>query len=161
MIAGLEDFEGLPWRPYFAYLDCDVPIDFELSVPQDPWQHMSQADGGYDRAASGEQESFVIRHDRGLTLNLRMFEEEYLEMFEPMLRTLWGQAQAFTVGLDANDVTTQHSCRLLSPWPPDGLRPQRDTEYPGMLNVSVDICTADGSQFPEFYYPTPDMVWGE
>lgn len=161
MIAGLEDFEGLPWRLYVAYLDCDVPIDFELSVPMDPWDSMSQADGGYDRSSAGVQETFVTRWDRGLTLHLRMFESEYRDFFEPFVRTVHGQAQDFTIRLDANEPTTEHTVQLLAPMPPDRLRPSRDSEYPGMLNVDIDICTADGSPFLELYHPTPDMVWGQ
>lgn len=158
MIEGLEDFEGLPWRPYFTYLDCDVPIDFELSVPQGPWDPESEPDGGYDRSAAGIQEAFVIRHNRGLTLHLRMFESEYVQFFEPMIRTIWGQPQDFTLRLDANEPTTEHEVQLLSPQVGEKLKPRRG-DYPGTLEVDLLVCTADGSQFPEYYFPTPDEVW--
>ena len=158
MIAGLENFEGLQWRPYFGYVDCETPIEFELSVPQRPWDPKSSAVGGSDRSTASVWESFVIRHDRGVTLHLRMFESEYVTLFEPMMRTLWGQAQDFTLRLDANEPSTEHTVQLVGPWMTDGLMPRRG-EYPGTYEVDLQVCTADGSPFPEYYFPEPDESW--
>lgn len=156
--AGLEDLEGQIWRPLFEYLDCDVPVSFELAIPQRNWLYRSEAVGGNDTATSGVQESFVIRHDRHYVLRLRMTETEYVEDFEPMIRTLWGQAQEFTLQLDANDVATSKAVRLIAPWMGDGLQPTPH-EYPGLVEVEMTVRSADGSAFSFPYFPTTDEVW--
>lgn len=153
----LNDLSGLYWRPRFDYLDCDVPISFELLLPQRPWIPRSTAVGGYDESTAGVQESFVLRHDRIYRLRLRMTETEFAFHFEPMIRTLWGQAQDFTVYLDANDVTTAHDVALVRPWMGDGLEPT-ETDLPGVFEVAIDVRTADGSVFTYPYFSDLDEV---
>ena len=142
---------GLMWRPLFSYLDCDVPIEFELYAPQRPWTYRSTANGGHDVATSGVDESFVIRHDRIYVLHLRVTEDEWVLYVEPMLRTLWAQAQAFTVQLDANEPGTAHEVRLVAPWMDDGAQPET-SDLDGMLHLDITVRTEDGSIFSYPYF---------
>lgn len=145
-MTAFSDLAGLVWRPAFSYLDCDVPVSFELALPQRPWSYRSAGDGGHDVATSGVQESFVIRHDRLYVLHLRLTEEEYVQSFEPMIRALWAQAQEFTIQLDANDSSTEKLVRLEAPWIDDGLQPSPH-EFPGVLELDITLRSADGSAF--------------
>jgi hypothetical protein len=149
-LAGMAE---MVWRPKFTYLDCDVPISFELLIPMRPWDYRSGAVGGHDTATSGIDESFVIRHDRLYNLHLRLTEEEWVQDVEPMIRTLWAQAQEFTIQLDANDVGTVHDVRLVSPWMGDGIQPSRHTAN-GVLELDLTVRTADGSRFSYPYFPS-------
>jgi hypothetical protein len=147
----LDDLAGLYWRPKFEYLDCDVPVTPEFAIPQHDWTYRSEAMGGFDVAASGEDESFVIRHDRILVLHLRMTETEYVEKFEPMMRVLWAQAQEFTVWLDANNDETAHLVRLVSPWMREGIQPD-EGDAPGELAVDLVLRTSLGGAFSYPYF---------
>jgi len=154
-VAGNDDFEIFEWRPGFVYLDCDVPIEFELILPQRAWRYRSEAVGGHDVATSGIQESFVIRHDRIYRLRLRFTETEWVEKLEPMLRTLWGQAQAFTVQLDMLNDATIHTVRLVSPWMTEGAEPEPH-DYPGLLELELTLRSDDGSAFSFPFFPALD-----
>lgn len=154
----MHDLNALIWRPLFSYLDCDVPISWECSIPQRPWLYRSQAVGGRDESTAGVQESFVLRHDRIYILRLRLTENEWVEDFEPMMRTLWQQAQDFTVQLDALDVTTEVTVALVGPWMDEGVE-GREHDCPGVLEIDIKVRTSDGSVFPAFpYFPDLDEV---
>lgn len=153
----LDDLAGLAWRPAFEYLDCDVPIAIEFSIPQRPWTYSSRAIGGYDEATSGVQESFVLRHDRIYTIRMRLTETEWVELLEPMLRTIWGQPQVFTIFLDANDDATAMDVTLVSPWMGDGAQPS-EHDCPGVLEIDISVRSDDGLAFPYPYFPDLDLV---
>lgn len=151
MSTELQDLQNLLWRPAFEYLDCDVPIYFDLAIPQHFWKPRSTAVGGHDIATSGVPETFVIRHDRTLVMKVRMTETEYLEDFEPMIKTLWAQGQIFTVWLDANDDATARAVSLVRPWMEDGLEPE-DGDLLGEFVVDLVVRTYDGSMPQPTYF---------
>ena len=134
-------FQDMPWRLGIAYLDCDVSIALELILPQMPWEPEIHSEGGNDEAASGEQESFIIREDELLTLKLRFTETEWNELLRPMFKTLWRQPQVFTVFLDVADVTTEHGVRLVSPWL--NAKPTRSATF-GLHEIDMQIRSWDG-----------------
>jgi len=147
----LSTLSVLEKRPAFEYVDCEAPVAFELMIPQRFWRYRSSAQGGHDSASSGVGESWVILHERQYRLRIRLTEEEWVEDFEPMMRTLWGQWQVFTVQLDANDPTTAKSVRLVEPW--FEMEPE-PTEFSGVLEVEMLVASDDGSAFEYPYYPS-------
>lgn len=151
----IPQFESMPWRIGFAYTDCDVSNAFELILPQEPWEDEITSIGGNDEAASGEQESFVIREDEEITVNLRFTETEWKNKLRPMLKTLWRQPQVFTCFLDVADVTTEHSVRLVDPWL--NARPQRMDTF-GLYRLPLKMRTAAGSVFSGPYFQALEDV---
>lgn len=147
----LPNLSGLRWIPGFEYTDCDVPVSIELSVPQAPWAYIMDAKGGWAEVDSGEQESFVTRHNRAIDLHLRMTETEWIEKIEPMMKVLWAQAQEFGIYLDVSNYLTLYSVRLVSPVPGEEMSPTPSQTW-GLLELRLRIRTSDGTPFADPYH---------
>lgn len=148
----IPEFENLKWRPLFGFLDCDVPGQVELGIPQRPWDLGGTGVGGHAISTAGIDESFTLREDAEITMRLRMLEHEFYNEFRPMWLVWCRQAQTFTVRLDANDPLTEYTMRLVAPWLEEGLRPSRHT-FDGVLELDLTLCTADSAPILHAYYP--------
>lgn len=149
----LENLTALEWVPKITWTYCEVPTTFTLQIPQKPWSYWARSHGGVDVAASGVQESFVIRHDRGHTLRLRFTEDEWNEDVEPFLRGVMAEPQVFEIQADQSDSGTAEDFRLVSPHIGDELIPTVNP-FDGVLEFEIVVRTEDGSP-PEFpYFPT-------
>ena len=149
----LGTYTALEWVPKVTYDNCGTPVVFTLALPQMAWRYSSKDLGGHDVAASGVGESFVIRHDRVLTLTWRFTEEEWVETVEPFFQTVHAQAQAFTIQADQSDVATAKLVRLVRPQTGDSIEP-RPNPYDGVLDLEFVVRTDDGSAFPYPYFPS-------
>ena len=151
----LGSMAGLGWIPKFTYEDCGVSTDLTLTIPMRNWEYASMPNGGFDRAASGVGEAFVVRHDRIYALKLRFTEEEWVEGVEPMIKILTSQEQAFTVQLDKDDAATADTVRLVSPVAGTQVRPTAN-DFPVVLELTLELMTSSGNAFAGYpYFPSP------
>lgn len=143
MFGGVQLLE---WVPKFTYSDCDVPTTFTLRIPAAAWRPALMVNGGFETATSGVQESFGTRTDRVLHCTLRFTEEEWHAYVDPMFKVLHEQAQAFTFQLDAADVATSNTVRLVSPVAGEEVMPEFNP-FDGVLELMIVVRTDDGSAF--------------
>jgi hypothetical protein len=140
----------LPWIPQIEYDICGSPVTLLMSLPQRPWDYVSQGAGGSDQAASGVQEAFQIRRDRGRRVRIRFYEEEWPDL-ELMLTVVQRQASTIHYTFDVLDSTTRHEFRLIDPAMGDGIIPSR-SDQPGILELDMELHEVDGLEVGVHYY---------
>lgn len=142
-----------PFVPAFTWgYDYD-PQSYALRWPQLPWEIEDGGVGGHKVAASGIGESYVIRADEILHVELRVEEDEL-----PFVRAWWVWAresgQTFFFWLDKDDDSTMREYWAHSPVWPDGVRFTRDAEFPTLFRVRLslrrEIGTAIATTWGEF-----------
>lgn len=139
--------------PKFVYIDEENEQQILiLNEPQRPWSRKARDIGGWGRTSSGFAESYVIREDYLLVLNLRIRETEE-QNFEAFLR--WARRNAgstFDFYFDRNDTAgLKKVCDLDSPQVGEDIT-FNQTEFPFIKEISMTIRSANGSAFARNYY---------
>lgn len=116
-----------------------------LTLPSKLWTPMSKPHGGSAVSDAGVPESFVIRRDQRVKLDIRFTEAEWI--FVDSWLT-WGQgAQSFHYWFDKNDVLTDYTVYLDEPNPGDGeVVPVRDS-FTKHFAISVVLRTVNNGFF--------------
>lgn len=110
------------------------------------WTPSSQPVGGSNVSDSGVPETFIIRRDQKVDLELRFTEAELASV---MAWLEWAQdnATSFYYWFNAEDITTRYSVYLESPSLGDGeIKPDRD-EYRSVYSIKVTLRSTNGTRF--------------
>lgn len=121
----------------------------ELTISVRPWTPMDRTVGGHRIAASGTPASYVVRRDALLAVSLRFYEDEWLSVLNFLI---YGQgAQTFTWYPEATDTATSFLCWLDSPMPGEEITPERDGEFPRVMELPIRL-RGQGSAVPWLPY---------
>ena len=143
-----------PFRPWFQWGFPGDLSTLALEWPMRPWTPADGGVGGSATAASGIPESYRIRVDRIVRMELRIMEEE-LPFFRAFLNWARRHGSTFTVRLDQDDATTEFTAYLQSPRWEDQQEVEytRDAEYPWLFIVPLAVRRSSGA--------TINTTWGE
>ena len=128
-------------RPAFTYNSPAVTL--ALTIPARPWAPVNRTVGGTDVATSGVRESFLLRRDHLLTLQLRFRESEWTAV-ESWIT--WAQANPGTAFSFLPDGvgTAAHSVYLEAPQVDEDVAPTRD-EFAGAYALDVTLRRVSGT----------------
>lgn len=133
-------------KPHFTY---NSGATLALTLPANAWTPAVRSVGGTDVATSGLRESFTLRRDRLLNVQLRFTEAEWTAV-QTWLE--WAQdhpATAFDFRPDGAG-TTAHSVYLDAPQIGEDTTPEPDA-YPGALVLPVVLRRASGTWALPYY----------
>lgn len=136
----------MDFRPRFTWgFDPDFET-LDLDWPMRPWTPADGGVGGSATAASGIPESYRIREDQIIRMELRVHEDE-LASFRTFLRWTRRHGSTFTFRLDQDDAGTEFEAYLQAPRWEDSQEVQyrRDNEYPRVFIVELAVRRASGS----------------
>ena len=135
-----------PFRPRFTYGFAGDLTTVNLRWPMLPWTPADGGVGGSATAASGIPESYRIRVDRIIRMELRI-EEDELADFRGFLNWARRHGSTFTVRIDQADAATEFEAYLQSPRWEDQQEVQysRDPEYPRVFRVELAVRRASGA----------------
>jgi hypothetical protein len=127
----------------------------DLALPMYPWTYRSGGIGGQAVAASGVQESYVIRTDRLVSCRVRLYEHE-INDFLAEVEAIRASGASFTFSFNQDDALTDTSVYWHSPPVPDEVTVERDESYPGLFVASFELRTATaGAPFTAAFAETP------
>lgn len=120
-------------------------VEFIFSKPQKFWTPASRPHGGGNVSDSGVPESFIIRRDQLVYLELRFTEAEWPD-FASWIETVQ-DGSAFDFWFDYTDDTTRYTVYLEEPSIGDGeIRPDRD-EYNSVFSHKVVLRSTSSTRF--------------
>lgn len=130
------------WAPKLGY-GFEEPLTMvELEDPIPPFSIDDDAEGGYDKAASGIPEAYEIRRDYIRGVRIRFRESQYSEV-EAAIRWAQTSGEAFSFWFDGADDATRVEVYLDEPTLLDGFRPIRN-RYSGLFEFDMKIRSEDG-----------------
>ncbi len=139
------DLSFLELRSRFLY---DV-TDWSTKLPVRAWGRVTPTVGGHRISAAGTPASYIVRRDHILLVPLRFFETEWIDVHALIA---WGQSgELLTWYPDALDVATFFSVYLHSPAAGEDIKPSRDGQYPGMLEITIGLRSTTPWTL-DFYY---------
>lgn len=132
-----------PFIPKIEY--ANPTITLELTQPQKLWTPSIQSIGGSNVSDAGVPETFIIRRDQLVNVEVRFTEAEWDAVADWLE---WAQeGVAFYYWFNGTDITTRYSVYLQSPNLGDGeIQPTRDT-YRGVFSVRLVLRSATGTRF--------------
>lgn len=137
------------FRPRWQYNDGSA-VDFQMSLPQLPWDFGSIPIGGSDVSGAGVPESFEIRKENLLHLTLRFTEAEWPSV-ERLVHHLQGSGTA-DLSPDRDDgAGATHTVYGSSPAMGEEVRPNR-SEEPGILELPVTVRRTTDAVFTDQYF---------
>lgn len=141
-----------PWRPRFVFGTGGDVVDWAGRWPMRPWDRRTATVGGSRTAAGGMPAAYVVRRDRNLMLTLRVDESE-IDTLEDLVQ--WGQgAENFLFYPDANDDTTSVLVYLEDPQAGTDLQGVRSTEYPRVIEHTIQLRPVNPTRWTMQYFPT-------
>ena len=118
-----------------------------------PWRRRLHVEGKGRKLANGARESFALRTDRFRRFNLRVTETEFqaLETFIAWAHANWGTSFDFDQGSKTGATGTYYACYLETPKPGEDFT-DAPSEYPGYVEVSLELQKVDGTAWAEIFY---------
>jgi len=136
-------------RPRWQYNDGSS-VDFQMSLPQRPWDFGFRPIGGSDVSGAGVPESFEIRQEHLLHLTLRFTEAEWSSV-RRLVHHLQGSGTA-DLSPDRDDGSgATHTVYGDSPAMGEEVRPTRG-EDPGTLELEITVRRTTESVFTDEYF---------
>lgn len=140
----------IKWSPRVVYNSPAVTIDFKFA--QRSWESHSRGTGGEGIADSGVQEAFLRRWDEFVDVTLVFFEDEWAAV-GAWLKWAQTSGQSFTFRFDQTDAATVYTVYLDRPRLKESIKPTRNREYLGALQIDLTFRTAAGGMVTQQIIP--------
>ena len=136
-------------RSRFTY---DV-TDYTTELPVRAWNYRTPTVGGSRKSATGVPASYVMRREDILVVTLRFHEWDWLTV---RALVVWGQAaEPFDWFPDADEATS-YEVYLESPAAGTDIVPTRLSDFPRVLELTIEIRKVDGTPWDVEYWPDED-----
>jgi len=124
-----------PWKSRFVYGTGGDITDWTTSLPARPWQRIVRSTGGSRTAAGGVPASHVVRRDYLLTVTLRLYESETVDLAGLIV---WGQSSEYFLWYpDADDETESYAVYLEHPVAGEDLEMERNPDFPSVIEATI------------------------
>ena len=135
------DTSFLPRRSRFDYGTGGDATTLTFQLPARAWVNREEAVGGRRIAAGGVGASYVVRRDEIISVPIRFRESDWPAVLD-FVR--WGQSEeTFVWYPDALDLLTSFVVYLHAPAAGERVEPQRDSTFPQILELTVDLRRID------------------
>jgi hypothetical protein len=145
----------VPFRSRFVYGIGAGVVDWSTTLPTRAWDRRRPTVGGSRTAAGGVPAAYVVREDHVLAVTLRVFESEWSDLIG-MIQ--WGQfAESFVWYPDASlsVIATSFSVWLENPMAGSDVVPVRSSEYPRVLEQTIELRSVSALPWTLEYYAEP------